>query len=127
SFQGLHAEWDRVFHGETVVRAADRGLPPALADDGRATVQNEWLVSFFDRGGVQHVLHVKAQSMYEAGALALVRFRAASGLRLPPDGHLSIAPAGPDGTSEATKRDVAVSEVRQWLFLLTREGAATDQ
>jgi hypothetical protein len=69
------------------------------------------LVSFRDRHGVEHVAHVSAESLYEAGAVALDQFRRADWSR---EESLDSATLRVE-VCESVFYNVKVGELETWL------------
>ncbi|SRR5579883_1534685 len=69
------------------------------------------MVSFRDGQGVEHVIEVTAESLYEAGALALQQFRRADWSR---EASLDAATLRVE-VCESTFYNVKVAELEAWL------------
>ena len=69
------------------------------------------LVSFRDREGVEHVAEVTAESLYEAGAIALQQFRRADWSR---EASLDAGTLRVE-VCESTFYNVKVAELEAWL------------
>jgi len=69
------------------------------------------LVSFRDRRGVEHVAHVTAESLYEAGAVALDQFRRADWSR---EESLDTSTLRVE-VCESAFYNVKVEELEAWL------------
>lgn len=77
-------------------------------------------MSFRDREGVEHVAEVAAESLYEAGALALQQFRRADWSR---EASLDVGTLRVE-VCESTFYNVKVAELEAWLK--RTGGAPTD-
>ena len=77
-------------------------------------------VSFTDSDGLSHAVHVQAESLYEAIALAMAEFR---------DDHIVPRPAPTTEFSVTIERPpiehrIRLSQVMKWAEGTTREGPA---